>query len=320
MSQSPDFENERAFTCVPPDLRAIVARVGDGDLYNGGRAALVPGPGHSRKDRSLSLKLSPDGSRVLWWSHAGDDPGDVWRHIGLDAPRDREPIRESPAKRAARIFAEKAETARKMAFCADLWGQTVEAVGTDVERYLRGRGITGPIPKALRFHPAAPTRYPSTDLPPAPTYPAMVAIVTAPDGKSAAGIHATFLAPGGAGKAALRSSRRMFGEFRGAVVQLGPMPADGGLGVAEGIETALAYRALTGVPTWAALSTSGLKTFTPPTRVKLLTIAADGDPAGVGAARSLAERACRRCDCVISAAPEGEDWADALKGRGHERG
>lgn len=295
-------------------LRAIVERVGAGDLYNGGKAALVPGPGHSRKDRSLSLKLSPDGSRVLWWSHAGDEAADVWKHIGLDAAQDREPIRESPAKRAARIAAERREAARKLAFCADLWGRTVEAGGTAVEHYLRGRDITGPIPQALRFHPAAPTRYPSPDLPPAPTFPAMVAIVTAPDGKSAAGIHATFLAPGGAGKAALRSPRRMFGEFRGAVVQLGPMPADGGLGVAEGIETALAYRSLAGVPTWAALSTSGLRSFTPPPGVKLLTIAADGDPAGVSAATALADRASRRCDCVISAAPEGEDWADALKG------
>ncbi len=297
-----------------PDLRAIVARVGAGDLYNGGKAALVPGPGHSRKDRSLSLKLSPDGSRVLWWSHAGDDAADVWKHIGLDAPQGGEAVRESPAKRAARIAAERQEAARKLAFCADLWGRTVEAAGTDVERYLRGRGITGPIPPTLRFHPAAPTRYPSPDLPPAPTFPAMVAIVTGPDGKSASGVHATFLAPGGAGKAALRSPRRMFGEFSGSVVQLGPLPADGGLGVAEGIETALAYRALTGVPTWAALSTSGLKTFTPPPGVKLLTIAADGDPAGVGAAKALAERASRRCDCVISAAPENTDWADALKG------
>lgn len=298
----------------PPDLRAIVARVGAGDLYNGGRAALIPGPGHSRKDRSLSLKLSPDGARVLWWSHAGDEPEDVWRHIGLDAPKGDGPVRESPAKRSARLAAERAESARKLAFCADLWAQTVEASGTDVERYLRGRGITGHIPQALRYHPAAPTRYPSPELPPAPTFPAMVAIVTGPDGKSAAGIHATFLAPGGAGKAALRSPRRMYGEFTGAVVQLGPMPADGGLAVAEGIETALAFRALTGVPTWAALSTSGLKTFTPPPGVKLLTIAADGDDAGVSAAKALAERASRRCDCIISPAPDGEDWADALKG------
>jgi putative DNA primase/helicase len=302
----------------PPDLRAIVARVGAGDLYNGGKAALVPGPGHSRKDRSLSLKLSPDGARVLWWSHAGDTAAMVWKYIGQEADRDRAPFRETPTQRAARLAEEKALADQKRGFCADLWSQTVEAAGTDVERYLRGRGITGPIPPTLRFHPAAPTYYPWSYEKPSRLYPAMIAIATGPDGKTATGIHATYLAPGGAGKADLPKGkgRRMFGALSGSVVQLGPMPADGGLGVAEGIETALAYRALTGVPTWAALSTSGLKTFTPPPGVKLLTIAADGDPGGVDAAKALAERASRRCDCIISPAPEGEDWADALKGGG----
>jgi putative DNA primase/helicase len=295
------------------DLRNIVARVG-GDLYNGGRAALVPGPGHSRKDRSLSLRLTADNARVIWFSHAGDEAAAVWPYIGLDASQNRDPVQESPAKRAARIAAERAETARKQAFCAEVWGQTVEAAGTDVERYLRGRSITGSIPPTLRFHPAAPTSYPWYYPEPPRTFPAMVAIVTGPDGKSASGVHVTWLAKGGAGKASMKNPRKMFGEFSGSFVQLGALPADGGLGVAEGIETALAYRALTGVPTWAALSTSGVRTFNPPPSVKHLTIAADGDEAGVKAARALVERVNVRCACLINAAPTDEDWADALKG------
>lgn len=51
-------------------LAEIVRALG-GDLYAGGRRASVPGPGHSRTDRSVSLAL--EGDRVLIHSFAGDD-------------------------------------------------------------------------------------------------------------------------------------------------------------------------------------------------------------------------------------------------------
>lgn len=297
-----------------PDLREIVARRG-GDLFNGGRAALIPGPGHSRQDRSLSLRLTPDGGRVLWFSHAGDQARDVWSHLGLERSQVRE---ETPAEKRQRQAAERAERERKLAWCGDLWRGTAEAAGSPVERYLRGRGLTLPIPAALRFHPAAPLRYPWNETPgeTARTLPAMVAIATAEDGKSAAGLHVTYLAPDGAGKAKLKNARHMFGDLGGAVVQLSPVPQGAELGVAEGIETALAYRQLTGTPTWAALSTSGLRRFTAPPGPSRLVIAADSDDAGIEAARVCAARATRRCECLIMPAPEGQDWADALKGGG----
>ncbi|MBP9756546.1 MAG: toprim domain-containing protein, partial [Phenylobacterium sp.] len=108
--------------------------------------------------------------------------------------------------------------------------------------------------------------------------------------------------------------RRMYGEMAGAVVQLAPLPDGGELAICEGIETALSYRDLTGTPTWAGLSTSGLRRFVPPPGLKRLVIAADGDDAGIEAARDLAERASRRCDVVVIPAPAGTDWNDALKG------
>jgi hypothetical protein len=54
------------------DARAIAYALG-GDVL-GRDTVLVPGPGHSRKDRSLAIKLdasAPDG--FLIYSHAGDD-------------------------------------------------------------------------------------------------------------------------------------------------------------------------------------------------------------------------------------------------------
>ena len=44
-------------------LRAIVEAVG-GDLYEGGRRANIPAPGHSAEDRSVSLLLEGDPLRV----------------------------------------------------------------------------------------------------------------------------------------------------------------------------------------------------------------------------------------------------------------
>jgi putative DNA primase/helicase len=311
----PTFGDRTVQAMATPDLAAIVSRLG-GDLYQGGTAALVPAPGHSRRDRSLSLRVVDGGRRLLWHAFTEAKAADVWAYLGLERGFIRE---ETPAEQRRRQEAERRERARKLGFCGDLWRETVAASGTAVEAYLRGRGIKGPIPPTLRFHGAAPTSYPWN----APeggqvrTFPAMVAIATAEDGKSAAGLHVTFLASDGSGKAALRSPRRMFGDLSGAVVQLAPCPEGEALAVAEGIETALAYRDLTGVPTWAALSTSGLRRFIPPHGLRRLIVAADCDDGGEGlaAARVCAERATRRCDVSLDPAPEGLDWADVLRGK-----
>lgn len=293
-------------------IRESVKRYG-GETYLGGRAALLPSPGHGPKDRGLSLRIKGDPPRLLWWSHNGAAAAEVWKYLGLEAGQIRQ---ETPAERRQREAQERAERQRKLAFCAGVWRDTVQAEDAAVEAYLRGRGIVGAIPKTVRFHPAAPLRYPDAARPPARLHPAMVAIATAPDGRSAAGIHVTALKPDGSGKADMvqGSPRRMFGEFRGAVVKLSDLPADGRLAVAEGIETALAYRDLTGLPTWATLSTSGLRTFEPPPSVHELTIAADGDAAGIAAGRALAERVSRRCACLLAPAADDHDWADVLKG------
>lgn len=291
-------------------LREIVSRTG-GDIYASGDRALIPGPGHSPKDRNLSLKVG-DGGRIVWWSHAGDDPSAVWAHLGLpDSGARQMTPGEATRDRAERKRIADAERARKRQFCAGIWNGTAPAVGSPVETYLRARGIRGEIPPVLRFHPAAPWGYPDPAKP-LRTFPAMVAIATAPDGRTAAGLHVTALKPDGSGKATLNSPRLMYGDLIGAAVQLGPFPECGELAIAEGIETALSHRDVTGVATWAALSTAGLRRFTPPAGLARLVIAADGDDAGREAARDLAERSSRRCEAAIRAAPEGTDWNDVL--------
>jgi putative DNA primase/helicase len=89
------------------------------------------------------------------------------------------------------------------------------------------------------------------------------------------------------------------------------------LAVGEGLETCASFQELEGVVTWAALGTANLEAFTPPTCVRHLIIAADGDAAGMKAANALATRLRNRCDVTISPAPPGSDWNDVATGKAY---
>jgi hypothetical protein len=130
-----------------------------------------------------------------------------------------------------------------------MWQASQPPEGTPVQTYLRSRGLDIPASPALRFH--TELKHPSGGV-----WPAIVALVThGVDGKPS-GIHRTFLARDGNGKAPVETAKMMLGPCRGGAVRLSP--AGGALMVGEGIETCLAAMLATGNPAWAALSTSGL--------------------------------------------------------------
>jgi hypothetical protein len=91
-------------------------------------------------------------------------------------------------------------------------------------------------------------------------------------------------------------------------------PATDTLMVGEGIETCLAaMSAPTGMPAWAALSTSGLRTLQLPDGVRDVIILADGDDPGEAAARHAAARWKREERRVrIAQPPPGLDFNDGL--------
>lgn len=295
------------------DLRDFVRNHG-GELYAGGRRAVLPGPGHSRSDRSLSLTLSDDG-RVVFHSFANDSVRDCMDYLGLSQERARKSTPADLAKaRARREHERRVLEAKDRELCAAIWAGVQASDGSPVEAYLWSRGLIADGISDIAYHPAAPRQKEAVDGKPIPTHPAMVAVARDLRGAPKA-LHLTYIKPDGSGKAFGNRSRLIFGPVAGHAVQLG-RPVDGVLAVGEGIETCAAYSTMKGGACWPCLSTSGLMNFIIPPGLRKLVIAADGDKGGMAAAESLAARACKVCDVQIDPAPAGMDWADILEEHG----
>lgn len=185
-----------------------------------------------------------------------------------------------------------------------------------VARYLRRRGIDAwPLPAVLRFHPALAYWEGPKKI---GTFPAMVAPLVTPHGRTVA-LHRTYLTADGR-KALVRKEKmvtRAMGPLAGACVPL-HRPAAGCIGVAEGIETALAAWCASGIPTVAAYCAGNLKAWQWPAGVQHIVIFGDADEAGREAASKLRSRvlaAGLRCE-QLTPTTEGADWCDVWAERG----
>jgi putative DNA primase/helicase len=261
-------------------------------------------PAHDDRKPSLSVREGDNG-RVLVRCHAGCDQ---WRVIealrsgGLWKGSSRRQI-ERPAPGTVRSQLD-AQANRRAAL--DIWNSAILPDGTLVETYLHSRSLQLPPLPRLRFRLGL--KHPSGD-----RWPAMVGLVTRGVDDMPLGIHRTFLARDGNGKAPVKPTKMMLGPCRGGAVRLGE-PEDV-LMVGEGIETCLAAMLASGTPTWAALSTSGLRSLDLPDRVRKVIVLADGDDAGETAAHASALRWMHEGRHVSIARPQrGLDFNDMLSG------
>jgi putative DNA primase/helicase len=144
--------------------------------------------------------------------------------------------------------------------------------------------------------------------------PCMVAAVQTADGRLS-GLHRTFLRHDGRGKADVQPTKKMLGSCRGGAVRLAA--AGRRLALCEGIETGLSIRQVCpDLPVWCALSAGNLDRLLLPPEVEEVVLIADGDPVGLAAARSAAQRygaSGRRIRLVEL--PSGMDANDMLRHR-----
>ena len=181
------------------------------------------------------------------------------------------------------------------------------AAGTLVDAWFASRGLPAVDCPDLLFHPDL-TCWDTRS-----GWPAMVAVVRDHAGNRIA-LHRTYLAADGSAKAPVPKPRKMLGPVAGGAVRLAA-PADGLLGLGEGIETTRAVmHAMPALPAWATLSAVGLEQVVLPADVRRVVILADHDPAGLRAAEVTAARLHAEGRRVWIAMPprEGDDFNDLL--------
>lgn len=233
----------------------------------------VPGPNHSKLDRSLSIRLNaraPGGFVV--YSHAGDDPivcrDYVRERLGLDqwtpGAKDRRP-QFSVSDAGPDLKKE-----RNKQFALRIWEQSVSPIGTIVEHYLREhRGLDLPSDVAgsvIRFHG-------SLYVDPQTRLPGMVCLLRNIETDEPTGIHRTYLDR----QTGQKVDRKMFGIAKGAAIKFDPASLDT-LTIGEGVETVLSARALGYTPAWALGSSGAIKSFPVLKRPSELTILEENDP------------------------------------------
>lgn len=159
---------------------------------------------------------------------------------------------------------------------SELWNESLELEDNQAapaRQYFANRGIplSEPI-ENLRFHPELEywqrkldhDGEPTDDFERVGTYPGLVMRLISPEGKPVT-LHRTYLTCDGKKADVPSPKKQMRGVIEpvtGGAVRL--FPATTFVGLTEGLETALAVRAATGLPVWPTLNTALLAGFRPP--------------------------------------------------------
>jgi len=307
---------------LAPELETALARVGRhvGCPVHGGKDgfrlfkdAAVSGGGICN-----SCGAFPDGFALLMWLKGWSFPET------LEAVAEALGLSESGSVPPAQCWRPKREEDPKvLERLRRTWreGLSVSHPKADpLRHYLRRRGLNPTIldgTRELRFHPKLAY---FEDGRIRGRFPALLALVRDAGGKAVT-LHRTYLTPDGR-KAPVPAPKKLmsvWGQINGGAVRLGAPRSL--LSVAEGIETALAVREVTGLTVWPTLSCTLLERFEPPARVTTLLVWADRDRSGAGerAAKALEQRLSARLKVLVFTPglpiPQGKkslDWLDVL--------
>jgi hypothetical protein len=297
-------------------LSTIVRALG-GDLYEGGRRANIPGPGHSPNDRSVSLMLRDGRIFVQTFSSRTD-----WREVFDDLRQrglvddDKRPTSGEPGGAAAggrRGRDAPATDTVRLDVARRIWEAGRPLRGSLAERHCRLRAVRRdlPGPEVARHCSATPvaayreTRY---------TRPALLLGLQDAEGAFTA-VEITYLAANGRRADTLKLSRKTVGPVPPcSAVRIDPAAPE--MLVGEGFVTTLSATERFGLPGWALMSTRNLKTWIAPEGVRSVLIAADRGEDGEASAQVLAARLREqgaRVRIELPPPPHGDwnDWAQA---------
>ena len=290
--------------------------------------------------KSQPCPLCPGGTDRFTWDNKGGNGSFICRKCGAgDGVELVKRYRRIEFKEAAELIEsligdaaihapEAAPDGQKQKLAMqELWKRSAPLTGADLaSRYLYSRGIAlSEFSTSLRF---TQTLAYFEDKKVSAYYPALISNFRAPDNKSGI-LHRTYLVEPGIKAPVAKAKMFMPGRIpTGGAVRLGPIEQT--LGIAEGLETALAASIVHRIPVWAALSAGALTKWEPPAGVKNVVIFADLDASFTGqtSAYQLATRLVR-CEWADAAKKErltvevrsplfsddgrcNEDWADVL--------
>jgi len=277
------------------------------------------------RNKPMWLKLFSDG-RAATFGDWRDGSSHLWTESGQPmSPAERAAARAwADQQRRQREAAQRAAWAKNAADLALRWSRARPLVpGDPVTLYLKRRlGVAlWPLPATLRYVPDLPYFDDGQEV---GRFPAMVAAITSPAGELVA-LHRTWVTRDGR-KAdvpgPVKKLSRTCGSLTGAGIALWSQPDDRGvIGVAEGIETAMAASYGGRMPVCAAYSAGALAAWQWPEGARRLVIWADHDPAGADAADRLRARAQRAGLAVLTKTPPeaGTDWCDHVHQRNTEQ-
>lgn len=220
------------------------------------------------------------------------------------------PAVRAPAKLHQKPAIDPLEGWRK---CRRVWHESIAVTpGDPVWLYLENRGVNyrDEFRNHLRFVPRLVYAEDGQFF----MLPAMVCAVTTPTGEGA-NILRTYLTKDGQKADVAHPRKLMSGDFpAGSSIRLGK--AAELIGIAEGVETAIAASQLYNIPVWAAVNAHGLLNWHAPAVARAVIIFGDNDANGVGqdAAHRLGYRLQAEGLRVDVRIPKtrGADWNDVL--------